>query len=196
MEPHNSSSERGASQPNTKKAGCPVPSCVSMKSDHSHQEPLNFRSGPVPSDSTGMDGMLQDQSRSLQYLTDVHCRKNPLTIPNMGVSRKQEYLLPGDDLPSILERHKTCMKNKHSFTTQGPCQVDCSFGQRHFLWCRLCSHVHSSHGSMSDNMPLTACLCLAGTVKLGFTLMAPGKLVHNMETVTELLSSSGNTVPL
>ncbi|XP_017569468.1 NACHT, LRR and PYD domains-containing protein 12-like isoform X1 [Pygocentrus nattereri] len=120
MEPHNSSSERGASQPNTKKAGCPVPSCVSMKSDHSHQEPLNFRSGPAPSDSnSGMDCMLQDQSRALRYLTDVHCRKNPLTIPNIGVSRKQEYLLPGDDLPSILERHKTCMKNKYESLFEG-----------------------------------------------------------------------------
>ncbi|XP_076849555.1 NLR family CARD domain-containing protein 3-like isoform X2 [Brachyhypopomus gauderio] len=63
MEPHNSSSEGGTSDPKVKRAASPVPSCVlmksesspvpscvSMKSDWSMGEPLAFSSGPVTSD--------------------------------------------------------------------------------------------------------------------------------------------------
>ncbi|XP_076848291.1 uncharacterized protein LOC143493633 [Brachyhypopomus gauderio] len=50
MDSHISSSGGGISDPNVKKAASPVPSCVSMKSDWSKDDPPNFSSGPVTSD--------------------------------------------------------------------------------------------------------------------------------------------------
>ncbi|KAK1806844.1 hypothetical protein P4O66_005327 [Electrophorus voltai] len=51
MEPHNSSSGGGTSDPQrgSERAANPAPSCVCMKSDQSKDDPPVFSSGPVTS---------------------------------------------------------------------------------------------------------------------------------------------------
>ncbi|KAI4885069.1 hypothetical protein NFI96_004560 [Prochilodus magdalenae] len=85
----------------TQRSASPVASCVSMKSDASMEIPLNFSSGPVPSDPE-------------QHFTEAEIQTH------MSGDLQQDYYQPVDDvLHIIVQRHKTSMKNRYESLFEG-----------------------------------------------------------------------------
>ncbi|XP_036414723.1 NLR family CARD domain-containing protein 3-like isoform X2 [Colossoma macropomum] len=143
MELHHSSSGGRTSDSKVKRAGPPEPSCVSVKSDQSMEEPLKFsRGGGEPScvsmtsdrsirnppvfssGETSCVSMKSDQSMTLPAQSSggrgtsdsgLHSTQTAVQINTLA-----DIHQPVDDvLHRVLERHKTSMKNKYESLFEG-----------------------------------------------------------------------------
>ncbi|XP_036414744.1 NACHT, LRR and PYD domains-containing protein 12-like [Colossoma macropomum] len=121
MELHHSSSGGRTSDSKVKRAGPPEPSCVSMKSDQSMGNPLEFsRRGGEPSCvsmKSDWSMMLPAQSSGGRRTSDSgqHSTQTALQINTLA-----DIHQPVDDVHHrVLERHKTSMKNKYESLFEG-----------------------------------------------------------------------------
>ncbi|XP_076875886.1 NLR family CARD domain-containing protein 3-like [Brachyhypopomus gauderio] len=114
MEPHNSSSGGGTSDPKVKRAASlilssvsmesessPVPSCVSMKSDGSMHQPLAFSSGPVTSDPHAQKKLVKISKDKLESVFKELEHKIISLVKN-ELKRFKNLLSP--DYPACTER--------------------------------------------------------------------------------------------
>ncbi|KAL7875371.1 hypothetical protein AOLI_G00103340 [Acnodon oligacanthus] len=98
MEHQASKGGGGTSNPKTMRAGSPAPSCVSMKSDDSMDNPPVFSSGPVP-------------FTQKQYSTETVLQIKTLAVET-GHLQQNSFQPMHDVLHRVLVRHKTSMRNK------------------------------------------------------------------------------------